>query len=72
MAETRQEEERNADILHERLPDQLLAGAGDGGRDVPDKVRWVRSDVEVERLLDFTDQYLVTTFRFDEHNVGVE
>ena len=27
---------------------------------------------EVERLLDFTDQYLVTTFRFDEHNVGVE
>ena len=27
---------------------------------------------EVERLLDFTDQYLVTTFRFDVMNMMLE
>ena len=72
---------RNGDILDEHLPDQLLAGAGDGGRDVPDKVRWVRSDVEVERTLDsegfltmliLSGRLVCKAFQSRLHAVGVQ
>ena len=71
---------RNGDILDEHLPDQLLAGA-DGGRDVPDKVRWVRSDVEVERTLDsegfltmlnLSGRLICKAFQSRLHAVGVQ